>query len=206
MSITADEPGLVRIAEVAKALAHPHRLAILDVTSVSDLCVEDIAEATGLTVGNASQHLQQLRRSGVMAARRDGKKVFYGLADKSIFNALSALSTLGLATAEESGIERVGAAKLKDMLARGNVQLLDVRAADAFQRGRIGDAIRVDPERFADQLSDLPKDRAIVAYCSGPLCIFAFEIAGQLRNNGYEVAVMPGGIAEWTSIGGELVR
>jgi len=53
--------------------------------------VEELAALSGLTVANASQHLQQLRRSGLVEARRDGKRVLYSLADSEVLALLSAL-------------------------------------------------------------------------------------------------------------------
>lgn len=202
----SDDPILNRTAEAAKALAHPHRLAILAVTSGADLSVDEIAESTGLTVANASQHLQQLRRAGVLASRREGKRVFYALADQSVFSALAALSTLGMATPDEGGVERVGAARLREMLSEGNVALLDVRGANEFAAGHIEGAIQINPEGLDDQLNHLPKNRRLVAYCSGPLCVFALEVAQHLRTSGYDVKVMLGGIAEWASIGGPILQ
>ena len=45
-----------------------------------------LANRTGLSVANASQHLQQMRRGGLVIARRDGKFVLYRLADDSVLD------------------------------------------------------------------------------------------------------------------------
>jgi DNA-binding transcriptional ArsR family regulator len=46
--------------------------------------VEQLAGLSGLTIANASQHLQQLRRAGLVEGRREGKRVIYCLADAEI--------------------------------------------------------------------------------------------------------------------------
>jgi ArsR family transcriptional regulator len=53
--------------------------------------VEVLAERTGLSVANASQHLQQMRRAGIVATRREGKFIFCTLADEAVLDLMSAL-------------------------------------------------------------------------------------------------------------------
>ena len=64
-------------AEVAKALAHGHRLEILELLAQGERSVESLAERAGLSVANASQHLRLMRRAGLLASRRDGKRILY---------------------------------------------------------------------------------------------------------------------------------
>ena len=71
--------GTVRaaLAEVAKALGHEHRVELIEQLAQGPRSVEALAERVGLTVANASQHLQQLRRagSGHHAARRQARRL-----------------------------------------------------------------------------------------------------------------------------------
>ena len=60
----------VQFAAVAKTLAHAHRLELLEQLAQGERSVEVLAQRTGLSVANASQHLQQMRRAGVVAPRR----------------------------------------------------------------------------------------------------------------------------------------
>src|ERR1051326_3211682 len=68
-----------QFAAVAKTLAHAHRLELLEQLAQGERSVEVLAQRTGLSIANASQHLQQMRRAGVVASRRDGKFVYYRL-------------------------------------------------------------------------------------------------------------------------------
>src|SRR3954467_9266153 len=76
--------GTVRqaLAEVAKALGHEHRIELVEQLAQGPRSVEALAERVGLSVANASQHLQQLRRAGLVNTQRSGKRVVYRLADQ----------------------------------------------------------------------------------------------------------------------------
>ena len=78
-------------AAVARTLGSAHRLELLELLAQTERSVEELAGLSGLTVANASQHLQQLRRSGLVEARRDGKRVIYHLADSEVLALLGSL-------------------------------------------------------------------------------------------------------------------
>ena len=78
-------------AAVAKSLAHAHRLELLEQLAQGERNVEVLADRTGLSIANASQHLQQMRRAGLVASRREGKFVYYRLMDDSVLDLLAAL-------------------------------------------------------------------------------------------------------------------
>jgi DNA-binding transcriptional ArsR family regulator len=65
-----------QFAAVAKAVAHPLRLAILEQVAQGERSVEVVADRTRVSIANASQHLQHMRRAGLVLARRNGKFVF----------------------------------------------------------------------------------------------------------------------------------
>ena len=75
-------------AKVAKALAHGSRLELLEFVAQGETSVETLAQRCGLSIANASQHLQHLRRTGLVAARRDNKFVLYRLASDSAYEVL----------------------------------------------------------------------------------------------------------------------
>src|SRR5712692_11340661 len=92
MSISSPKQALfAQFAAVAKALAHPHRLELLEQLAQGERTVETLAARAGLSVANASQHLQHMRRVGIVAARREGKFVFYNLADEAVLAVLAPL-------------------------------------------------------------------------------------------------------------------
>src|SRR5258708_27808915 len=76
---------------VGKSLAHAHRLELLEQLAQGGRSVEVLADRTRLSIANASQHLQHMRRAGLVANRREGKFVYYRLVDDSILDLLAAL-------------------------------------------------------------------------------------------------------------------
>jgi len=89
-----------QFAAVAKSLAHAHRLELLEQLAQGERSVEVLAERTGLSVANASQHLQQMRRAGIVATRREGKFIFCTLADEAVLDLMSALRRISEQDAE----------------------------------------------------------------------------------------------------------
>src|SRR5688500_16196311 len=88
-------------AVVARAVGHEHRLELLEHLGQGERSVESLAERLGLSVANASQHLQHLRRAGLVASRRDGKYVLYRVADDAVVDLLSGLRRVAERTVAE---------------------------------------------------------------------------------------------------------
>ncbi len=69
-------------AEMLKQLAHPVRLRIIDLLhTTGELPVCEITEYLGIAQATTSQHLNQMRRVGLLKAERRGKAVWYSVAD-----------------------------------------------------------------------------------------------------------------------------
>ncbi len=66
-------------AEIAKAIAHPLRVAVIDYLRKSEECVCDIAEHVGSERSNVSRHLSVMVKAGILSCRKEGLKVFYKL-------------------------------------------------------------------------------------------------------------------------------
>src|ERR1041385_3480604 len=81
----------VQFAAIAKTLGHAHRLELLEQLAQGERTVDVVAQRVGLSVANASQHLQHLRRAGLLRSRRQGKFIFYALSDDGILEVLGAL-------------------------------------------------------------------------------------------------------------------
>ena len=94
-----------QFAAVAKSLAHAHRLELLEQLAQGERNVDVLADRTGLSVANASQHLQLLRRAGMVTARRDGKFIYYRLNDDAVLDLLAALRRIAERNSAE--VERV---------------------------------------------------------------------------------------------------
>ena len=66
-------------AELCKALANEHRLAILYDLSQGEKCVSDLAADVGISVHLTSQHLRQLKERRLVRSRKEGQTVFYSI-------------------------------------------------------------------------------------------------------------------------------
>jgi len=64
-------------AQVAKALAHPSRLLMLDALAQGELCVYDLTELVGSDQSTVSKHLGVLRNAGLVDLRKEGTLAFY---------------------------------------------------------------------------------------------------------------------------------
>ncbi len=80
---------LARRADALKALAHPGRLTVLHLLALEECCVCDVAHTLRIPISTASQHLQRLKRAGLVRSRPEGKLVFYALQDRDLVAALS---------------------------------------------------------------------------------------------------------------------
>lgn len=203
-------------AAVAGALAHGHRLELLEQLAQRELAVEPLAERIGLSVANASQHLQRLRRAGLVTTRRRGKNVVYRLADGPIVEALAALReiaerNLGEARdvirtyfSDRDAMEPISREELVTRLRAGDTTLLDVRPEDEFAGGHLPGAVNIGLRTLGRRLSELPRDREIIAYCRGPYCLLSFQAVDLLREKGYRVRRLRDGFPEWKAAGLEV--
>ena len=214
--MTSQQDLLDTLAQVARALGNGHRLALLERLAQGDASVETLANTTDLTVGNASQHLQHLRRAGLVTAQRSGKQMIYRLTDERIVNLLGLLRQVAetnLAEMErlvsrlfaeddaDGVLEAVSRDELLAGLASGEVALLDVRPEEEYEAGHLPEAINIPLEQLEDMLGQLPKDREIVAYCRGPYCVLSHEAVQRLRQLGYRVRRFEEGYPEWKAAG-----
>jgi DNA-binding transcriptional ArsR family regulator len=81
-------------AKVAKALAHPTRIAILEMLRRGEICVCEMSPELGASQANVSQHLAILRDSNLVIARRDGTRMMYGVTDERVFRVLDLMGSI----------------------------------------------------------------------------------------------------------------
>ena len=79
-----DEEILYDLAELFKIFGDSTRIKILYVLFESEMCVCDIAQLLGMTQSAISHQLQVLKKSKLVKYRREGKTVFYSLADDHV--------------------------------------------------------------------------------------------------------------------------
>lgn len=201
------------IAEIAKVLGHGHRLEIVEMLAQGERSVESLAERVGLSVANASQHLRLMRRAGILASRRDGKRILYRLSDPSVLTLTAALRRVAERNAAEvraivdgyfrarDALEPVTRRELARRLKDGLVTVLDVRPADEFAAGHLPKAVNIPLRELTQRLREIPKGRTVIAYCRGPYCVLAYEAVALLRDRGFKVQRLEDGFPEWNAAG-----
>jgi ArsR family transcriptional regulator, virulence genes transcriptional regulator len=83
------EPLFRMHADLCKALASPHRLAMLHCLCQSELCVGDMATALDMSVQNVSQHLRVLKERKLVCSRKEGQTVYYSITNQKFIEACS---------------------------------------------------------------------------------------------------------------------
>lgn len=213
MSIGPKQAILAEFAGLARALGHAHRLELLEHLGQGERSVEALANRVGLSIANASQHLQLLRRVGLVISRRDGKFTIYRLAEDTVVTLLSALRQVAernLAEvdrirrgyfAERDGLEPISRVELLDRVAAGLVTVLDVRPQEEFALGHLPGAVNIPLQELAARLDELDPTREVVAYCRGAYCILSFEAVAELRARGLTARRLEDGFPEWRAVG-----
>lgn len=101
-AVAAGDPALERAARIFRAAGDTARLRLLDQLLEGERCVTDLAESVGANLSTVSQQLRILRSEELVLTRREGKHVYYFLADQHVVD----LITNVLAHAREGGQAR----------------------------------------------------------------------------------------------------
>jgi rhodanese-related sulfurtransferase/predicted transcriptional regulator len=201
------------LAAVARVLGSAHRLELIELLAQTERSVEELAGLSSLTIANTSQHLQQLRRFGLVEARRNGKHVIYKLADPELVVLLGTLSrvtqrnvgavekVLNSYFRERDKLEPVSRKELLRRMRDGLVTLLDTRPWEEFAAGHLRGAISLPLSELKRRLRELPRDQEIIAYCRGQYCVLSYEIVAELRKRGFKAFRLEDGYPEWKAAG-----
>lgn len=202
-----------QFARIGKAISSPHRLEILELLAQGERTVDSLATEIGLSLANASQHLQALRQAALVESRKDGLFVHYRLASPDVFDLSKVVRTVAerrLADLERlihehfgdrDDAELVPFAELLKRARSKHVVILDTRPAAEYVAGHIAGAISVPVDDLHRRLQTLPKDKEYVAYCRGPYCVYADRAVELLRAKGRRARRMLDGFPEWRAAG-----
>ena len=197
------------LAKIAKSMANPHRLEIIELLAQGEFSVEQIADQTNLSVANASRHMQVLKVAQLVEIKRQGNFIFYRLSNDNVFSVWNALRGLGverIAAIEKVvnefrkakfDFESVKIDELIYKLESGKVTILDVRQESEYKQGHIANAISIPIKELSKRLKELPKRGEIVAYCRGPFCVYADEAVALLKKAGYKASRLDVGFPDW---------
>ncbi len=202
-----------QLARVGKALSSGNRLELLEFVAQGPRGVDELAAMTRLSVANASKHLQELRRAGLVRARKEGLRVFYELAGPDVVDLIAALGLVAQTRLAEMAqlvrtyitarddLEPIPAAELVKRSKQGLVTILDVRPAKEFAAGHLPGAINVPVDDLGKRLGKFPKGREVIAYCRGPYCLLSVDAVTMLRTKGFKARRLEDGFPEWKASG-----
>lgn len=198
-----------QVARMTKAIGSPKRLELLELLCQSEKTVELLAEQAQISVKLTSAHLKQLKLARLVDSRRDGKYIYYRLADDSIADIWVSLRMLAEERLLELQLGLRSLAKGSDALQpmdrkavllkakRGEVVVLDVRPESEYAAGHLPFAHSIPLSELRKRLTELPKSKPIVAYCRGPFCVMAGEAVELLQRRGFRALRLEDGVAEW---------
>ena len=202
-----------QVARIGKVFSSPKRLELIELLCQGEKTVEMLANEASISVKLASAHLRELRMAHLVQTERQGKNIYYRLADKAVADLWVQIHTL----AEERLIElQLALQKIatqpndlvpsdRDSLLKaarkGEVVVLDVRPSEEYLHAHLPFARSIPLEELRQRLGELPKDRAIVAYCRGPYCLLAVDAVALLQQEGYSAVHLREGVAEWAVTG-----
>ncbi len=202
-----------QFARIGKVLSNGNRLELLEFLAQGERSVEELANLTGLSIANTSQHLQQLRLAGLAVTRKEGLKVYYRLSDDDVIDLLTALRSV--AERHLADVERLINTYLtvkddlepiprEELLARAQDELItviDVRPPQEYAAGHVPGAINIPLTDLEKHLNDFEPTQEIVAYCRGPHCVLAFDAVATLRSKGMKARRLEDGYPEWKRAG-----
>lgn len=202
-----------QVARIGKVFSSPKRLELIELLCQGEKTVETLANEASISVKLTSAHLRELRMAHLVDTERQGKHIYYRLADRSVADLWVQIHTL----AEDRLVDlqlalRKIATQPDDLVASnreslmkaartGEVVVLDVRPSEEYLNAHLPFARSIPLVELRKRLAELPKDRAIVAYCRGPYCLMAVDAVALLRQEGYSAIHLREGVAEWATAG-----
>lgn len=201
-----------QFSRTTKALSSPKRLEIIDLLSQSEKSVEAIAEQADLGFKNASAQLKELKSAHLIDSRKDGKYVYYFIADPEVIALWREIRSFGEKRFNEiqtitknvfAGVDELETINRKTLLARakkGEVILLDVRPVDEYETAHLPYAVSIPSSEIAKRLKEIPKDKEIIAYCRGPYCFMAKTAVEILRKKGFKASRLKDSVHDWHEV------
>ncbi len=198
-----------QVARIGKAASSPKRLELIELLSQGEKTVETLAREAAISMKLASAHLRELRAAHLVETERQGKNIYYRIANRAVADFWVAIRTLAedrlvelkMALAQITNAPRDLTPKDRDALVKaarkGEVIVLDVRPLAEYEAAHLPYAQSMPIDQLKTRISELPKDKTVVAYCRGPYCLMAKDAVELLKQKGFEAVHLPEGVAEW---------
>lgn len=204
-------------SRIGKAVSSGHRLRILNILAQGEMSVDDLSARLGQSAANTSTHLKVLRQAHLVTRRKEGKRVFYGIANDNALRLWLSLRDMGLNelpevrelmhryAEEPHTLSILEGEDLVEKAGRGEVLLLDLRFPHEFEAGHLPHARSIPASELEDRIEELPLNQTIIAYCRGPYCVAAIKSVKKLRDHGLDARRIREGVLEWRAAGRPLI-
>ena len=201
-----------QVARLAKAMASPKRLELIELLCQAPKSVEMLAKEAGISIKLTSAHLRELRLARLVETERQGKHIIYQiasdklpqfwvllreLAEDRLFELQHALQQMTQSTKEWRG---TGKTELMKQAKQGALVVIDVRPALEYEQAHLQFARSMPLAELQQRVSELPKDKLIVAYCRGPYCLMSVDAVRLLQEQGYQAQHWREGVADWGAV------
>lgn len=197
------------LSRVTHAISNPKRMELIDVLSQKGYSVEELSKEIAMSIASTSQHLQVLKSVKLVETQRQGNFIIYSITDDSVLRLISSVKELAFRKIAE--IERLirdfktdknilESITLDDLLVRSKnekIMLIDVRPEEEYNSGHIPDAVSIPLSQLKKRLNELPKNKTIIAYCRGPLCVMSADAVKILNAQKFKAIRMEEGYVEW---------
>ncbi|WP_413943086.1 ArsR/SmtB family transcription factor [Bdellovibrio sp. HCB-162] len=189
------------ISQIVSAFASPARLKIIQILAQAECSVEELAQETGESVANVSQHLQRLARMRIVSCERRGLSRIYKIQNPMVLQLWEGFQNLAHEVDEDlnhkedilidaSLVAEETPEEVLELVEKGKATLLDVRTSKETAMTKVPGAIAVPMEDlagFANYKSlGLVKSKTVYVYCRGRYCGKASNAVKHLRKLGYE--------------------
>lgn len=184
------------LSVIAHAMAAPVRLRIIQILSNRPSSVEEMSERIGESVANTSQHLQKLKKAGLVEDSRFGLKRTYSLVDPNVTDALLQFQNIAsnlvpkVQALEEQLCPRelcsdLTLSEILDDVRSNEAMLIDVRDKEEFEATPAPMAIFFPRNEIKKNLDILSNKKTVYAYCRGRYCYLANDVVRNLRKRGF---------------------
>lgn len=202
-----------QVARIGKSVANPKRLELLELLSQAPRTVDSLSRLTGMSQANTSQHLKALKQTHLVDTTREGTSIWYSLTDETVADFFRTLRVLAVSQlpeldrivgeylGEHHSLDGIDRKTLLKRVRNEEVTVVDVRPHEEYLAGHIPGAVSIPIDELEQRVTELPKDREIVAYCRGPYCIWSGQAVSLLEEQGFCAKHLSDGLLDWRARG-----
>lgn len=185
------------LGSITQSLASPARLRILHILSNKPCTVEVISEMVDENIGNTSQHLQRMLRTGLVRCEKQGVRRIYSLANSKILDIWLNLQELAIEIAPQVQVDEnylspaelcsdLELSEILKLVKLGKAVLVDSRSEEEFECSPVKGALSVPASQLSKFTTSLSKSRTVFIFCRGRYCVLANQVVISLRKKGFK--------------------